>query len=67
MKVLDVNETEIVSGGICEYMTYQECITGFGDQLGEEIEAFAGHVGGWWDAWCDYNNIGYWIYDVTHC
>jgi hypothetical protein len=67
MKVLDLMGVEGVSGGMCENMTIQECITGVGEQVAIEIESFASHVGGWWDSWCDYNNIGYWIYDVTHC
>lgn len=59
-------ETDLVHGGVCEEMTLKVCITDVGEQVADEIEAFASRVSGWWDKWTDYNDIGIWLYNKTH-
>lgn len=66
MRTLDENEVAFVSGGVCEGMALAPCIAGIVDQLAAEAKALAGYAREAWDAWCDYNDLGIWIYNVTH-
>lgn len=66
MRMLTESEVNLVSGGVCENMPYAECITGVVDAVAGEIEAAAGYLSTWWDNWCDYNDLGIWLYNTTH-
>ena len=59
-------EADLVHGGVCSDLSLVQCIDGIGLKAADEIEAFASRVSGWWDKWCDYNDVGIWLYDVTH-
>ena len=66
MKVMTMEETEVVSGGVCENMSLAQCIDGVGNQAGSEIEAFASHVSSWWNSYRQWNMLGIWLYNATH-
>lgn len=66
MRTLSEVEMGQVSGGLCDDLSIAQCIEGVVDQVAAELEALGGYMGEAWDAWCDYNDIGFWIYDVTH-
>ncbi len=67
MRTLCEMELGNVSGGICENMNIAQCIEGAVDQIAAEVQALGGYAGQVWDAWCDYNDLGIWIYNMTHC
>lgn len=66
MRTLSEMEVTEVSGGICEGHTLASCVAGVVDQVAAELEALGGYMSQAWDAWCDYNDLGIWIYNVTH-
>lgn len=70
MRTLELDEMELVSGGVCEEMSLKECIEGFSDQVATELSSAYQHlsatVSDAWAAWNDNYDVGIWIYNVSH-
>jgi hypothetical protein len=66
MRTLSEMEVDHVSGGLCDDLSIAQCFAGVVDQVAAEIKALGGYMGEAWDAWCDFNDVGIWLYNVTH-
>lgn len=70
MRTLELDEMELVSGGVCEEMSLKECIAGVSQQATDEISVALQNIGAAasdaWSWWNDVYDVGIWAYNISH-